>query len=93
VRVACPGKQIGQNFTFIAIVRILWAYNISHCYVDGKKVPIDSLDTLQVTVAGPSHFEASFSIRSPAHQRIVEQEWESTTTDVNVTMDHILHSL
>jgi len=92
-RRSCPGKQIAENSLFIAIARILWAYNISHCYVNGKKVPIDSLDTMKFMAAGPSHFEASFSIRSPAHQRIVEREWESTTTDVNVTMDHILHSL
>jgi cytochrome P450 len=91
-RRSCPAKHIAQNSLFIAIARILWTYNISHCYVNGKKVPIDSLDTLQLIVASPSHLEATFSIRSPAHQRIVEREWESTTTDVNVTMDHILHS-
>jgi cytochrome P450 len=85
----CPGKQIGQNSIFIAIARILRAYNISHCYIDGKKVPIDSLDTMKIVLAGPTHFEASFSIRSLAHQRIVEREWESTTIDVNVTMDNI----
>jgi cytochrome P450 len=88
-RRTCPGKKIAQNSVFIAVARILWAYNISHCYVDGKKVPIDSLDTEKVVLAGPTHFEASFSIRSPAHQQIVEREWESTTTDVNVTMDHV----
>ena len=88
-RRTCPGKQIAQNSVFIAIARILWAYNISHCYVDGKKVPIDSLDTGNIALAGPSPFKASFSIRSSAHQQIVEREWESTTTDVNVTMDHI----
>jgi cytochrome P450 len=88
-RRTCPGKQLAQNSVFIAIARNLWAYNISHSYVDGKKVPIDSLDTMKVALAGPSPFEASFSIRSPAHQQIVEREWESTTTDVNVIMDHI----
>jgi len=88
-RRTCPGRQMAQNSLFIAIARVLWAYNISHCYTNGKKVPIDSLDTMQIVLAGPSPFKASFSIRSPAHQRIVEQEWESTTTDVNVTMDHI----
>ena len=85
----CPGKQVAQNSIFIAIARILWAYNISHRYSNGKKVPIDSLDTANKIAAGPSPFEASFSIRSPAHQRIVEQEWQSTTTDVKVIMDHI----
>ena len=88
-RRTCPGKKMGQNSMFIAIARILWAYNISHCYSNGKKVPIDSLDTTNNIVSAPSPFEASFSIRSPAHQRIVEYEWQSTTTDVSVIMDHI----
>jgi len=88
-RRSCPGKPIAQNSLFIAVARILWAYNISHCYANGKKIPIDSLDTLQVMLAGPSPFEASFNVRSLAHQQIVEREWESTTTDVNVTMNHI----
>ena len=88
-RRTCPGKKMGQNSMFIAIARILWAYNLSHCYSNGKKVPIDSLDTTNNIVSAPSPFEASFSIRSPAHQRIVEYEWQSTTTDVSVIMDHI----
>jgi len=91
-RRTCPGKQIAQNSVFIAVARILWAYNISYYYSNGTKVPIDPLDITQTLVGRPSPFQASFSIRSLAHQRIVEQEWESTTTDVNVTMDHI-HSL
>ncbi|KAN0067997.1 cytochrome protein, partial [Elaphomyces granulatus] len=70
-RRSCPGKQLAQDSLFIAIARILWAYNIPHCHVNGKKVPIDSLDTTQSIVAGPSHFQASFSIRSPAHQQVV----------------------
>ena len=79
-RRACPGKHMAQNSLFIVIARILWTYNISHCYV---KFPLTHL-------AGPSAFEASFNIRSPAHQRILEREWESTTTDVKyVTMDHV----
>jgi cytochrome P450 len=54
-RRSCPGKQMAQNSLFIAIARILWAYNISHCYgVNGKNVPIDSLDTMQIVIAGPS---------------------------------------
>jgi len=88
-RRSCPGKQIAQNSLFIVIARILWAYNISHCYVNGKKVSVDSLDTTQMLLTCPSPFEASFSIRSSEHQRIVEQGWESTTTDVNIITDHI----
>ncbi|KAN0071631.1 cytochrome P450 [Elaphomyces granulatus] len=88
-RRSCLGKQMAQNSLFIVIARILWAYNISHCYVNGKKVSVDSLDTAQTIINGPSPFEASFSIRSPAHQRIVEQGWESITADVNITVDHI----
>jgi cytochrome P450 len=88
-RRTCPGKHMAQNSMFIAIAQVLWAYNISHCYTNGKKVPIDSLDTTQILVAGPSPFKASFTIRSSAHKRIVEREWESTTTDLNVTMESI----
>ncbi|KAN0070575.1 cytochrome P450 [Elaphomyces granulatus] len=58
-RRSCPGKEIARNSLFIAVARILWAYNISHFYVNGKKVPTDSLDTTQVLAAGPSHLEAS----------------------------------
>ena len=85
----CPGQKMAQNSLFIAISRMLWGYNASHCYADGKKIPIDSLDTARIILACPSPFEASFSIRSPEHQRIVEREWESTDTDVNTIMDHI----
>jgi cytochrome P450 len=90
-RRACLGKQMAQNSLFIVIARILWTYNISHCYVNGQKIPIDSFDTGKMTLAGPSPFEASFSIRSPAHQRVLEREWESTTTDVKVTIIWIMY--
>jgi cytochrome P450 len=85
-RRSCPGKQLAQDSLFIAIARILWAYNISHCYVNGKKIFVDSLDITQKAAVSPSPFEASFSIRSPAHQQIVERGWEST---MNITMDQI----
>jgi cytochrome P450 len=88
-RRTCPGKQMAQNSMFITIARILWAYNISHCYVNGQKIPIYSFNTRNMPLAGPSPFEASFNIRSPAHQRIIEREWESTTTDVKDIMDHV----
>jgi cytochrome P450 len=54
-RRSCPGKQWHKILCLLPLLRILWVYNIAHCYdVNGQNVPIDLLDTMQIMIAGPS---------------------------------------
>ena len=36
----CPGRHVVQDSLLIAICRLLWAYDITHVYENGKKVEV-----------------------------------------------------
>ncbi|THC89249.1 hypothetical protein EYZ11_011306 [Aspergillus tanneri] len=86
-RRTCPAQKLARNSLFIVMARLLWAYNISYCYENGKRVEVDPWDMTQGSLSGPSPFKASFEIRSPEKQILVERQWVSTEKDVEVLMN------
>lgn len=66
----CPGADLASNSLFIALARLLWAYDILPC--EGR-----TYDTMAYTEGfniRPKPFECIIRIRSQRHREIVEGE-------------------
>ncbi|KAK9378731.1 cytochrome protein [Kockiozyma suomiensis] len=69
----CPGAGIALNNLFIALAKLMWAFDI-------KPIPGQKYDTLDYTEgfnSRPNHFECIITSRSEHHRRIIEQEYEA----------------
>lgn len=69
----CPGANLAENSLFIALSKILWAFDISP--VAGEKY-----DTFAYTEGfniRPQTFNCSITIRSEAHRQILQRELEA----------------
>lgn len=87
---SCPGQHLGRRSLFIVSSRLLWAFEISHAVDrDGKIRDVDSSDLLQSALTGPKCLEASFTVRSPERQRIIEDSFNSVDFDVDSIMSRI----
>ncbi|KAJ5803034.1 cytochrome P450 [Penicillium pulvis] len=81
-RRACPGQQVARSTLFIAVSRLLWAYNILCPEVDQhKKEQAANSSGDQGAAFRPSRFNACFEIRSPEHRDAIEREWASANKD------------
>ncbi|PYH32034.1 cytochrome P450 [Aspergillus neoniger CBS 115656] len=85
----CPGRHLGWNSVFILMARLMWAYNITHSYKDGKRIEIDPWDIKLTFTAASKPFKASFEVREPKKQEIIEREWENATKDPVQIMEEI----
>ncbi|GKZ73713.1 hypothetical protein AnigIFM50267_010649 [Aspergillus niger] len=77
----CPGRHLGWDSVFILTARLLWAYNITHSYKDGKRIEIDPWDIELTFTAAPRPFKASFQVRGSKRQEIIEREWQNVSKD------------
>jgi cytochrome P450 len=77
----CPGQHLGLSSISILMARLMWAYDISHAYKDGKRIDIDPWDINFTFTAWSQPFDASFQVRSPEKQEIIEREWKTVCKD------------
>ncbi|PSR85691.1 cytochrome P450 [Coniella lustricola] len=66
----CPGAQLASNSLFIALAKILWAFDI-------KPVPgvqYDIFDYTEGFNVRPRPFKCAITVRSEAHKRVLERE-------------------
>ncbi|KAE8323132.1 cytochrome P450 [Aspergillus sergii] len=75
---ACKGQVFALDALFIIISRILWAYNISATFTNGRKDYVDPWSFTHGLTSGPTPFGASLKARTPKHQLVVENEWKYT---------------
>ncbi|KAE8151104.1 cytochrome P450 [Aspergillus avenaceus] len=85
----CPGRHLGMSMISILLARLLWAYDISHVYRDGKKVEVDPWDLKFTFTASSAPFEASFSVRSPQHKGVIESTWAEAEKDIGKILESI----
>ena len=88
-RRVCGGQHIAQNSLFINIARLLWTFNIEHAYENGKRLEIDPLAFTQGFNSRPLPFKASFYVRNPHRQRLVEKAYEQADFDIDVILDGV----
>jgi cytochrome P450 len=72
----CQGMHIAERSMFLAIARLLWAFEF-HCTVDeqGREVRPDSEDLTDGFLVHPKHFPASIVPRDGDKVRVVREEW------------------
>nr|QQO98481.1 FrzL [Cladobotryum sp.] len=85
----CPGRHIAESSIFIVAARLLWSFNFDYAYEDGKRQEIDSWNMTQGLDSGPMPFKASFKIRSPKHQEVMDRECGVSDLDIDAILDKI----
>lgn len=68
----CPGANLAANSLFIAMAKLLWAYDIRA--IPGRKY--DTFDYTEGFNIRPKPFECIISVRSDKHRQVLEKESE-----------------
>ncbi|KAF3763288.1 hypothetical protein M406DRAFT_49443 [Cryphonectria parasitica EP155] len=71
----CPGANLAANSLFIALAKLLWAYDIGP--VPGTKY--DTFDYTEGFNIRPKPFSCVVRVRSEQHRRVLERENEDAT--------------
>ena len=72
----CPGIHVAERSLFLAISRILWAFDITPAEDgDGKPVIPDQEKLTQGFVCMPEEYPAKITPRSPERAEMVRKEW------------------
>ncbi|PFH57441.1 hypothetical protein XA68_15047 [Ophiocordyceps unilateralis] len=86
-RRTCPGQYLARNSILLVMSRLLWAYDIK--WKEGKA---RSAETIEMTHDGvfskPSPFEATFTIRNSAREKMV-REWRDSDDDAESILNMI----
>ncbi|KIW98755.1 uncharacterized protein Z519_00418 [Cladophialophora bantiana CBS 173.52] len=98
----CTGQHLARNSLFINMVRILWAFDITHAYesvmeIDEKgqrvevwrKSEVDPLAFTQGLNSKPMPFKVEFKVRSPERAQIVREQWDSADKRIDVLLENI----
>jgi cytochrome P450 len=88
-RRTCPGRHFAMKNLMIVTSRILWTYDVSPYFRDGKIVKIDPWDIRHQFTSSPGPFEVSFQVRGQDRQRIVEQEWQNAEKDTHIILETV----
>jgi cytochrome P450 len=91
-RRGCIGRHVARNSLTVSISRLLWAYEITHQYKDGKKQEVNPWNMEQNMTSPPADFEALFRVRSQDHEKIIMREWNAAEKNSEALMSYI-HSL
>lgn len=90
----CPGQTFAQNSFNIATARLLWAFDFTHWYEDGKKIELDLLAKADKSIVWlPPRFKASIKVRSAARRAVIEQEWMATESDSDKVLEEVWRRL
>ncbi|MCJ1468497.1 hypothetical protein MMC07_007126 [Pseudocyphellaria aurata] len=82
----CPGIHLGERNLFIAMAKLLWAFDFSaKSDAEGKAIPIDTDPETGYTngfVRCPHPFAAEIKPRSEKRRETIMKEYESAKSDV-----------
>lgn len=91
-RRTCPGRHFARNVVWLAIARLLWAFDIRagrSSDDSGEPVVIDPLACTDGLVMRPLPFRASFEPRGPWARDIIVRECDTHGEDVTTILDKI----
>ena len=81
----CQGMHIAERSLFLAIVRMLWAFNFNKAVSDDGTPITPDIDSLtQGLFVLPTPFQSAIEVRSEEHAALIRQAWkesESTLLD------------
>lgn len=67
----CPGADLAMNSLYIALAKLLWAFDIS----PKEGVEYDIFDYTEGFNTRPNKFECEIKVRSEEHRRVLEKEF------------------
>jgi cytochrome P450 len=71
----CPGMNIAEDILFIAVSRLLWAFNFQTASGCEPAVAVRPYRMEQTVIAAPLPFDATITVRSTMHREIIYQQW------------------
>lgn len=81
----CPGARMANDSIFIAIARLLWAFDIKQA---GKKKLTSPRDTHNLLYT-PQTENVTFEVRSATHHAVVERQWLDLDKDERHLMERV----
>ncbi|KAK4225232.1 Fumitremorgin C synthase [Podospora fimiseda] len=85
----CPGRHVARNSLWIAVARLLWAFDIKpEVDEDGRAVEVDAKGT-DGLVTKPLPFKARFELRGEWVRDVVEKECDTWRVDYHALLDQI----
>ncbi|KAM5341972.1 hypothetical protein ACJ41O_015003 [Fusarium nematophilum] len=80
----CPGSHVAERTLFIAMSRLLWAYEFRTKKDQfGNDIPIDPDAMTQGLVVGPEPFECEIIPRSPEKAAMIREMYKQTSDSLN----------
>ncbi|PHH84216.1 hypothetical protein CDD83_2302 [Cordyceps sp. RAO-2017] len=87
-RRTCPGQHLARNSLSLVVSRLIWAFDIQ--WKEGQSARLDALEmTHEGIFSKPCSFEATFTVRSLSHERVVRSQWEDMSGGVEGMLDII----
>ena len=90
-RRTCPGRHFARNIVWIAVARLLWAFDIEagRSEETGEPVAIDDLAATDGLVMRPESFKASFKPRGPWVRDLILSECDTHGEDLTAILSQI----
>jgi hypothetical protein len=73
----CQGMHIAERSLFLAIARLLWAFNFERVVEGGKEVVPDPTALSQGFLVQPLPFPVKLVPRSQKHAEVLRKEWQT----------------
>lgn len=75
----CPGMDIADRSLFLAVSRLLWAFQFEKAEDEnGRKITPEARAVTQGSLVQPLPFPANIIPRTRMHAEVVKKEWESS---------------
>lgn len=81
-RRACPGHQIARNSVFIAIARLVWAFDLKP--IGSPPDPLNQTDDR--FSQGPKSFQVDFKVRNEHTAEVIRNAWANAEKDIDILM-------
>lgn len=90
-RRTCPGRHFARSTVWIAIARILWAFDVKHGRdpKTGAKMEVDNLAAIDGLLMRPAPFKVVFKPRGIWAREVVEKEGFTYGEDVTPVLSQI----
>ncbi|KAF5019942.1 hypothetical protein F66182_8039 [Fusarium sp. NRRL 66182] len=88
----CPGTHLADDIMFLAMSRLVWAFDFKPAVIDGKEAPPTPGRFTQAAVVMPEPYPASITPRTPEKEAMIKKDWEEakdTLLDENLQWQEI----
>ena len=90
----CPGRHVARNSLWIAIARILWAFDVKPGLSEtGERIVVHSTNGTNDIINKPFRFKARFEPRGPWVQELITRDGNPHNVDHLAMLDQVRASL